>query len=49
MVWFSNGRALAKALAKATAVVSTIQKHRPFEIWTFLSGLQMVFDKMGSH
>ena len=42
MGWISYGWALAMAIA----IVPTIKKTGPFEIWTFLSRLQIDFDKL---
>ena len=48
-VGFQMGRiSYGWALALAIAIVPTIKKTGPFEIWTFLSGLQIVFDKLAA-
>ena len=44
MARFSNGWALTMALA----IVPNHLKTTPFEIWMFLSGFQMVFDKIAA-
>ena len=44
MVRFSKGRDLSLAIA----MVPIAQKTGPFEIRTFLSGFQMLFDKMAA-